>query len=115
MRNILSRLLSTGNFDIQIFGDKAILDEGLDDSLCLSVDLIQMTFRHRELASMRLLDHFFFRLASLSTRLLNTYVQPSNVVYPITLTRLCRSDYESQFASTIYHSKRSSLIVGLST
>lgn len=28
MRNILSRLLATGNFDIQIFGDKVILDEG---------------------------------------------------------------------------------------
>jgi inositol hexakisphosphate/diphosphoinositol-pentakisphosphate kinase len=36
MRNILSRLLATGKFDIIIFGDKVILDEG--EKLSYSVE-----------------------------------------------------------------------------
>lgn len=31
MRNILSRLLATNKFDIQIFGDKCILDEDVEN------------------------------------------------------------------------------------
>ncbi len=31
MRNILERLLATGEFKIEIFGDKVILDENIED------------------------------------------------------------------------------------
>jgi hypothetical protein len=36
MRNILSRLLATGKFDIIVFGDKVILDEGMRLIACTS-------------------------------------------------------------------------------
>lgn len=40
MRNILSRLLATGKFEITVFGDKVILDEGASDGFPLCLNLL---------------------------------------------------------------------------
>ena len=40
MRNILSRLLATGKFEITVFGDKVILDEGASDGIPLCLNLL---------------------------------------------------------------------------
>lgn len=48
MRNILSRLLATGSFDIIVFGDKVLMDEGeyLTVTSLPGVSSLKMSARH---------------------------------------------------------------------
>lgn len=46
MRNILSRLLAMGQFEVIIFGDKAILDDSAPDPLPQLSRLTNTVHRH---------------------------------------------------------------------